>query len=516
MSLARDITTVGSGTLMSRLLAYLRDAWIAALLGAGPYSEAFFVVLQVVNFFRRLLSEGALNSAFVPIWLKLRRSKDGASKADRFTWRVLGTLFCIAGTTGLLTMFFGHSVIGAVAPGFDPARQLLAVSLLFKVAPYVVLAGLVAVLAAALSAEGRVGIVACSAVLFNLVMVLALVLLSVEDFDHFYLTTWLAFAVTAAGVAQFLVTAAAWLWTGTRWRRNSTHARDQIGVFFKRALPGLIATGVPQLKLIAATAIASASPAAVSWLYYANRLYELPLGVASIAVAAVIVPRIAVSVHANDRIALAAAQSRAYEIAAGLALPAATGFALLAEPIARGLFQHGAFVAHDTEAVAAALTAICAGLPGHVLEKVFGAVSFAHEDTHTPMVAALAGLATAVAGGVLLFPRFGHVGVAGAIAISGWVGAGLLSIILYRRRWLRLDADARRRLPRIGIATIIMAGAIFYANHVLGPAQPASSLGRLETLAALVILGVVTYLASLQLLGAVKLEVLAVALRRKS
>ena len=132
------------------------------------------------------------------------------------------------------------------------------------------------------------------------------------------------------------------------------------------------------------------------------------------------------------------------------------------------------------------------------------------------MVAALAGLAAAVAGGVLLFPRFGHVGVAGAIAISGWVGAGLLSIILYRRRWLRLDADARRRLPRIGIATIIMAGAISYANHVLGPAQPASSLGRLEILAALVILGVATYLASLQLLGAVKLEVLAVALRRKS
>ena len=516
MSLARDITTVGGGTLMSRLLAYLRDAWIAALLGAGPYSEAFFVVMQVINFFRRLLSEGALNSAFVPIWLKLRGSKDGASKADRFTWRVLVTLFCIAGTIGLLAIFFGQFVIAAVAPGFDQGRQLLASFLLFIVAPYVVLAGLVAVLAAALSAEGRVGIVASSAVLFNLVMVLALVLLPNGEFDHFYLTTWLAFAVTVAGIAQLLVTAAAWLSTGKRWRRNRIYVRDQTGVFFKRALPGLIATGIPQLKLIAATAIASASPAAVSWLYYANRLYELPLGIASIAVAAVVVPRVAAGVHANDRIAMATAQSRAYEIAAGMALPAATGFALLAEPIARGLFERGAFVARDTDAVAAALMAICAGLPGHVLEKVFGAVSFAHEDTHTPMIAALAGLAAAIAGGVLLFPYFGHVGVAGAIAISGWVGAGLLSVILYRRRWLRLDADARRRLPRIGIATIIMAGAISYATYTLGPTGPASSLGRLVILAALVLLGVTIYLASLQLLGAVKLGSLAAALRRKS
>ena len=151
-----------------------------------------------------------------------------------------------------------------------------------------------------------------------------------------------------------------------------------------------------------------------------------------------------------------------------------------------------------------------------MLEKVFGAVSFAHEDTHTPMFAALAGLATAIAGGVLLFPRFGHVGVAGAIAISGWVGAGLLSIILYRRRWLRLDADARRRLPRIVHRHDHYGRRYLLRQYVLGPARPASSLGRLAILAALVIAGVATYLASLQLLGVVKLEELAVALRRKS
>ena len=121
MSLARDITTVGSGTLMSRSLAYLRDAWIAALLGAGPQSEAFFAVLQVVNFFRRLLSEGALNSAFVPIWLKLRGGRDGTANANRFTWRILLAMFCIAGFIALLVIFIAPGVIAVIAPGFDRA-----------------------------------------------------------------------------------------------------------------------------------------------------------------------------------------------------------------------------------------------------------------------------------------------------------------------------------------------------------------------------------------------------------
>ena len=439
MSLARDITTVGSGTLMSRLLAYLRDAWIAALLGAGPQSEAFFAVLQVVNFFRRLLSEGALNSAFVPIWLKLRGGDDGAVNANRFTWRILLAMFCIAGFIALLVIFIAPAVIAIIAPGFDRERRSLAAFLLFMVAPYFVLVGLVAVIAAALNAEGRVAAVAISTILFNLAMIVALAMLPHGAVEQFYATAWLAFAISVAGFAQLALTMTVWLWSGKRWQRPRAHSADQTETFFRRALPGLIAAGIPQLKLIAITAIASASPAAVSWLYYANRLYELPLGVVSVAIAAVIVPRIASSAATGDDRALAAAQSRAYEVALGLALPAAAAFALLANPIAGGLFERGAFGPQDTVAVAAALAAISAGLPGHVLEKVFGAVSFAHEDTRTPMFAALCGLAAAIVGGVLLFPHYGHIGAAAAFAASGWVGAAVLGTILYRRGWLRLD-----------------------------------------------------------------------------
>jgi putative peptidoglycan lipid II flippase len=159
--------------------------------------------------------------------------------------------------------------------------------------------------------------------------------------------------------------------------------------------------------------------------------------------------------------------------------------------------------------------AICIGLPGHVLEKVFGAVSFAHEDTRTPMFAALAGLTAAIAGGILLFPRFGHTGVAAAIGVSGWIGAGLLSIMLRRRGWLRLDSAARRRLPLIGLATIIMAGVVACAKYVSGPAA-LTAPAKLIILIALVLLGIAIYLASLQLLGVAKVKDLAGAVRHRT
>jgi putative peptidoglycan lipid II flippase len=518
MSLARDITTVGSGTLMSRLLGFARDSWIAALLGAGPFSEAFFAVLQLINFFRRLLADGALNSAFVPIWLALRNGEDGPANANRFTKRSLVTVGCITGIVALLVIVFAPLVAAVIAPGFDEGRRELVNFYLRLAAPYIMLAGLVAVVAAALNAEGRVGAVTISAVVFNLVILLALVFV-MDEAHQFVTSTWLAAAIVVAGVIQLVIAGITWLATGKRLSRVTVRVPDRTRLLFARAIPGLIATGIPQLKLIAGAAIASSSAAGVSWLYYANRLYELPLGVASIVIAAVVVPRIAASLRDGDDESFTLTQSRTFEITLGLALPAAAGFALLAGPIAGGLFERGAFGPGDTAAVAAALAAICAGLPGHVLEKVFGAVSFAQGDTHTPMLAALCGLAAAIAGGMLLFPHYGHVGVAAAIAISGWVGAVLLGLILYGRGWLRLDPLAVRRLPRIVLATLVMGAAVFYGlalGHALWPALASALMGRVILLAILVVLGIAIYLAALHMLGVAKLKDLVAAARQRS
>ena len=513
MSFARNIATVGGGTLVSRLMAYARDAGIAAWLGTSLWSEAFFLVLQIVNFFRRLLSEGALNGAFVPIWLKLKAGEDGAAQADRFTRRTLATMVLVTGIVALAAIVFAPWIVHAFAPGFDAARAGLATVLLRIVALYVLLAGIVAVIAAALNAEGRVVAIVLSTVAFNFVMLLALGAAAIAHVHEAEVGVWLCLSVLAAGTLQIVIAGTAWLAGGARFHRPRVRVPDRTRLVFARMLPGLIATGIPQLKLIAGTAIASASPAAVAWLYYANRLYELPLGVASVAIAAVIVPRISASVHAGAPGALAASQSRAYEIALGLALPAATGFAVLAGPIAAGLFEHGAFTERDTLAVSAALSAICIGLPGHVLEKVFGAVSFAHEDTRTPMLTALCGLAAAIIGSLLLFPRAGHVGVAAAIGLSGWVGTAALGVVLGRRRWLALDADARRRLPRIVLASAIMGICIAVCLIFVTPGLAVNAEGRVIILFTLVALGVCTYVSALQLLAVVSWKTLIAALR---
>ena len=542
MSLARDVTTVGSATLLSRLLGFFRDMGIASVLGAGVLSDAFFAVLQLVNVFRRMLAEGALNAAFVPLWLRIKAA-DGEDGADRFFRTVLEAMILACGALALIGLLFAPAVIGALAPGFGGERGALAADYLHIAAPYVVLAGAVAVLAAVLNAQGRVGAAALGIVAFNAVLLLALAWIAAFG-PALPATTGalLAHAIVLAGIVQLAVTGAGFLrlrrrmassgeslsrsGTGTGSPQKARPLKERLRLrfgfsadarrFFARAVPGLVAAGVPQLKLIAGAMVASASPAAVSWLYYANRLYELPLGVVSIASAAVLVPAIALSVRDGAPEAIAAAQSRGYEIGLGLALPSAVGFALLAQPIAGGLFERGAFGAHDTAAVAAALAAICAGLPGHVLEKVLGAVSFAHEDTRTPMLAALAGLATAVAGALVLFPHYGHVGVAAAIAISGWVGAALLGAILARRGWLRCDRAAARRLPRIVAATLIM-GMVIFAAHDLSASLPGASgsLARLALLVVLVALGLAVYLASLELLGVARLRDLVAAVRAR-
>lgn len=230
-----------------------------------------------------------------------------------------------------------------------------------------------------------------------------------------------------------------------------------------------------------------------------------------------IVPLIAAGVRAKFDSAVRAAQSRAFEIALGIALPAAAAFAVIAQPIAGGLFQRGAFDAADTIAVAGALAAIAIGLPGHILEKVFGAIAFAHEDTRTPMLTALAGLAAAIAGSMALFPHFGHVGVAAAIGLSGWVGAGLLGMVLARRRWLGLDSDARRRLPRIALASLATAIIIAVLHDLLAriPGLTAGGAGRIALMLALVAAGLAVYLVCLQIAGVVRFRDLAAAIRSR-
>lgn len=520
MPIARNIITVGGATLLSRLLGFLRDAGIAALLGAGVLSDAFFVALQIPNLFRRLLAEGALNSAFVPIWIRIR-DEGGTAATRRFGEEILSVALLGLGTLAILCMLFAPDVMRVLAPGFGMSgdRHASAVEFIRLSVSYIAIAGLVAIAASILNAEGRVGATASGIVVFNAVLVAAVAILLISGIPASARRgAILSAVIVLAGLGQFLLVGGAMLRLDAPPIRPRFMLSANTRHFFAQAGPGLIAGGIPQLKLMAGAMVASTSQASVSWLYYANRLYELPLGVVSIVISAVMVPAIAASIRTENSDFIASAQSRALEIAIGLALPSAAAFAILAETITSGLFQRGAFGPHDSAAVASALAAISAGLPGHILEKVLGAISFAHEDTRTPMLAAATGLAAATAGALMLFPTYGHVGIAAAIAISGWVGAVLMSIILVRRRWLKIGHDTWRRLSWIVLAAIVMSLAILAARASFAsiPALSASPLARIGTLALLVTIGLAVYIACLQSFGVARLRDIIVAVRYRS
>jgi putative peptidoglycan lipid II flippase len=508
MSLARDVTTVGGATLLSRALGFLRDVVIAAVLGAGTLADAFFIALQIPNLFRRLLAEGALNAAFVPLWLR-RRDEDGGRGARRFSEDVLGTLGATLAAIAVLCAIAAPLLVVLLAPGFAAEPYLYAVYFLRLATPYLAVVALVAVMAATLNAAGRVGAAAYGPVVFNVVMIAAAAGVALAGLGNSPVAgAVLAGAIVVAGIFQLLVVGGAMFALADPPIAPQLSASPDVRRFFRMMLPGVIAAGIPQFTLIAGTIVASSSPSAVSWLTYSYRLYELPLGLVSIAIASVMTPAIAAHVRAGDRASSASAQSRAFEIALGLALPAAVGLALLATPIVAGLFERGAFSAGDTTAVAGALAAIALGIPGHALEKVLASVSFAHEDTRTPMLTALAGLAAAATGAVLLFPIHGHVGIALAVAACGWVSALLLGIVLLRRRLLRVEAGFWRRMALIVLATVLMGIVVeraqaWLAIFVGGTTSPIRSLA---VLAILVVGGVAVYAAVLRLSGVVRID----------
>src|SRR6266571_2560563 len=347
----RSFLTVSSGTLASRLLGFARDSMIAALLGPGPVADAFLVAFQLVNVVRRLLSEGALNAALVPAWLRARET-GGADAAAAFAGRVLGTVSTalIAGTLllGLLMPF----VIPALAPGFAGSETLqLAVDDARLMLPYLAFAGPVTVMMALLNAQARFALTAFSPLLFNITLIGVMIALLGWRQDAHDAALIMAAMVGVAGLLQLLILV---------WRRDGGSIATPLRIafdaqmrgFLGKAIPGMIASSGPQLLVVAGAIIASSSPSAVSWLYFANRLIELPLGIVGVAMGTVLVPEMTHTVRGDDHAAVAQAESRGLELAVGLALPAMLGLIVLADPIARLLFEHGAFTATDSAATA--------------------------------------------------------------------------------------------------------------------------------------------------------------------
>jgi putative peptidoglycan lipid II flippase len=500
----RSFLTVSMGTLASRLLGFARDAMVAALLGAGPVADAFLLAFQLVNVVRRLLTEGALNNALVPVWLSVKETK-GADGASAFAGRVLGTISTALIVATAIAGLAMPWIITALAPGFSGEETLhLAVSDARLMLPYLAFAGPATVTMALLNAQGRFALTAFAPLMFNAALIAVMIVLIFRRWDAADAALAIAATVGIAGLLQLLI-----LVMRSRGSRFATPLRvtfdSEMRGFLAKAVPGMVAGAGPQLLIVAGAIVASNSPSAVSWLYFANRLIELPLGIVGVAVGAVLVPELARSVHTEDSGATAHAQSRGLELAVGLALPATLGLMALSAPVVRLLFQHGAFAATDTSGTSSALAWLALGLPAQVLIKALSPAFFARGDTVTPLWATLKGLAVTIVLAIVLGRLFDVRGIAASIALGGWSSA--LSLIRHGRVnfGLSVDVTARRRLWRIVAAAVVMGGLLWLsAPLVLAFGANEAALTHFVLVAALITAGMTVYGLCLALFGVLR------------
>jgi putative peptidoglycan lipid II flippase len=499
----RSFITVSTGTLASRLLGFVRDAMVAGLLGAGPVADAFLVAFQLVNVVRRLLTEGALNNALVPAWLSMNETK-GPIAASAFAGRVLGTisaaLIVATGAAGLLMPW----IIIALAPGFAGEKTLrLAANDARLMLPYLAFAGPATVTMALLNAQRRFALTAFAPLLFNAALIVVMTVVIAQRWDASDAALAIAATVGIAGLLQLAI-----LILRSRGSYFATPLRvtfdSEMRGFLAKAIPGMIAGAGPQLLIVAGAIVASTSPSAVSWLYFANRLIELPLGIVGVAVGAVLVPELARTVRTEDRNAMTHAQSRGLELAVGLALPATLGLIALSEPIVRLLFEHGAFAAADTASTAHALVWLALSLPAQVLIKALSPAFFARGDTTTPLWATLKGLVVTVVLAVVLGRLFASPGIAASIALGAWSGALVLIRHGVTTFGFSIDAVARRRLPRIVAAALAMGGLLWLSAPIVLAFEKAPGLAQLLLVAALISGGIAVYGLFLALTGVLR------------
>ncbi|MEQ9812934.1 MAG: murein biosynthesis integral membrane protein MurJ [Azospirillaceae bacterium] len=525
MSLIRGFTTTGGLTLASRVAGFVRDILTAAMLGAGPIADAFFVALKLPNLFRRVFAEGAFSVAFVPIFAGELEER-GAASAKEFAERTAAVMVAILLPLTGLAILAMPSLVPLIAPGFvdDPVRFEPAVAFARDTFPYLMLMSLTALYGGVLNSLERFAPFAAAPILFNLCLIGGLLVARYTDLAAGQALAW---AVPIAGIAQLLLVAFVAARAGMALRLPLPVLSPRIRRLFRNMGPAALGAGVMQINAFADLILASLLPVgAISFLYYADRLYQLPLGVIGIAIGTALLPILSrlvrkAKLDGNDAsaAAVAAAQNRAIEYAMLLALPAAGGLLALAWPLISTLFERGAFDGDAARLTAYALMGYAIGVPAYVLIKILQTAFYARQDTGTPMrfavVATLANILGSVALILILPPRVGHVGIALSTGVTAWLNVALLARRLGGRGWFAPDARLRARLVRQALVTLAMIGGLVVAALLLGDALAAASAWQIPTLLLLVAGAMAFYFAACQLAGAVRLGEFARVLRRR-
>lgn len=493
------ILTVGGLTLVSRITGFVRDIVLAAVLGAGPVADAFFVALRLPNHFRALFAEGAFNAAFVPAYAQIR-AQGGAARAQVFADRIFALLLASQIVLLAVALVFTPQVIDLLAPGFsrDPERYGLAVTMTRITFPYLLLITLVTLYGGILNSLHRFATAAAAPILLNISIVVALA------FAAFFPTAGhaAAWGVLIAGALEAVWLAADASRAGAlpvlKWPELDADVRK----FFRALGPATIGSGGVQLALFADTIIASFLPAgALSALYYADRIDQLPIGVIGIAAGTVLLPEMARRIAGGDEAGALNAQNRAIEFTLLLSVPCVAAFLVVPDAIMRGLFMHGKFTAADAAAAAQTLMAYAAGLLPFVLIRSVVATFYARGDTATPVKAALVAVAVNIAFKILLMGPLAQVGLALATAIGAWINFTLVVWFARRAGYGGVDGRLRQSVLKLVIAGLVLGGALWLArNPVIKIASQWPALKEEIALIIFIVVGAAIYGAAIVLM----------------
>ena len=497
----RRIATVGGLTLVSRATGFVRDVVMAAVLGAGPMADAFFIAFRLPNHFRAIFAEGAFAAAFVPAYARTLEEA-GLPAAKLFADQIASALILINLVLLGLALLFTPWVVSVLAPGLvdDPARFDLAVALTRITFPYLALVSIETLFAGVLNANNRFASAAGAPILLNLSIVATLLLAPLFS-DAGHAAAW---GVLIAGIAIVLLVGGDAEAHGIGIRLRMPRLNEPTRRFLKALGPAIIGAGGVQLALFADTLIASFLPTgALSALYYADRINQLPIGVVGIAVGTVLLPEMARRLAAGDERGAASAQARGIQLALLLTIPCAVAAIVIPDLIMRALFARGAFAAADAAAAGATLAAYSIGLLPFVLMRSFTAPFYARGDTATPVKAALLAAAINIALKVVLMGPLAQVGLALATSVGAWINLSLLAYFARRQGFAVSGAAIGKPVAKLIAAGIVLAAALFVGAYGLERALADMGKFRDETaLAVLVVLATVVYaLAVLLLLG---------------
>ena len=503
MNLLSSTSVFSFYTLLSRVLGYLRDILIAIFLGTSIYADAFFVAFRLPNTFRRLFAEGTFNAAFIPSYAEENLKGEGSGK--KFADEVFSLLLLFLVFLIIIIEIFTPFLVYLIAPGFydDSEKFNLAVEFTRITFPFLLFVSLSSLLAGILNTNNKFAAAAAAPIVLNIILILFLL---ISFYFNQNIAKSLSIGVTLAGIIQFIIL----IFFTKKFYFPSLvlilKFNKKIKIFFSKLLPSIFSSGITQINILVGTIIASFQSGAVSYLYYADRVYQINLAIAGIAVGTVALPNLAKSIKLNDQKNINKVQNKSIELSLLLSVPATVGLFIASKEIVNCLFGYGSFDSEDVIYTSMALTFFAIGVPAFALNKILSTFYFARNNTKLPFYISLVSMITNIIISVSLFKKYGFIIIPIATSISTWLAVLIYFALLNRSKFVNFENKLLTNFFKILVSTILMGLFLYFGLDYFEDKFDYSNKFKLIYLLIMVGLSTIIYLFIAKLLGILSLK----------